>query len=546
MSSAFVTAISPALCRAGGCRDARPVASGGGAAVQPPRRTCRARAGSGARARTATTNTAWASRRTRSANALRRCGWLSTPRCAPWLERNGSGGNHENNNAVAADDAAAAQRLRVAGKRAGVTAVAGRQRHAPAGASEKRLANPAAVVIGTRGSPLALAQAYETKRLLEHYHPKLAEAAAHASSAAGAGSSASSADGRDGERSASEGGGGGCIIPGGVAIEIVHTTGDMVLDRALSELGGKGLFTREIDDAQLRGDIDIAVHSMKDVPTFLPDAIALPCMLAREDTRDVFISRLPGGGGTLADLPAGSVVGSSSLRRQSQILARYPHLRVVNFRGNVQTRLRKLREGVVDATLLAIAGLNRMRMTLSEVNGTVIGMHDMLPSVSQGAIGITARAGDARAHAYLAPLNCARTKLCVDAERAFLANLDGSCRTPIAGQAVLTTAATTSDGDGDDDNGDAAMDVERSAAVEFRGLVSHPDGSELFETTRACTAADALRVCGEAGEELKARVGPDFYVSVQGYVQQQEDEKARAKQVRQPQQQEHRGHRERE
>ncbi|KAK4534012.1 hypothetical protein CDCA_CDCA01G0037 [Cyanidium caldarium] len=342
-------------------------------------------------------------------------------------------------------------------------------RHPP-GSSPKRQSHPARVVIGTRGSPLALAQAHETKRLLHKHHQELRDDAA-------------------------------------VAIEVIHTTGDIVLDRALSELGGKGLFTREIDEAQLRGDVDIAVHSMKDVPTFLAPGLELPCMLPREDTRDVFVSRKAT---ALAQLPPGSVVGSSSLRRQSQILAQYPHLRVVNFRGNVQTRLRKLDEGVVDATMLALAGLKRMQM--QDCATAILDMNEMLPAVSQGAIGITVRADDSVSRAFLQPLTCARTQLCVEAERAFLAQLDGSCRTPIAGQAVIEQ-----------------QPVER---LHFRGLVATPDGQQLYRTERECALEDAIRVCAEAGAELKARVGPEFYALVVDYVQEQEREARARKQSR--------------
>jgi hydroxymethylbilane synthase len=331
----------------------------------------------------------------------------------------------------------------------------------PVDASTRRRENPAIVVIGTRGSPLALAQAHETKRLLEEAHPFL----------------------RDRE--------------GAIHIEIIHTTGDIVLDRALSEIGGKGLFTREIDEAQLRGDIDIAVHSMKDVPTFLPPDIELTSILRREDTRDAFVSFKAK---SLDELPPGSVVGSSSLRRQSQILARYPHLKVINFRGNVQTRLRKLEECVVDATLLALAGLRRLQM--EHVATAVLGMEDMLPAVAQGAIGITTRRGDDRTAALLGPLSCPRTKLCVEAERAFLANLDGSCRTPIAGQAWF--------------------DTDSSERIHFRGLVATPDGRDLFETTRQCTPANVIDECAAAGTELRDRVGPDFYASLVNYVQERD------------------------
>jgi hydroxymethylbilane synthase len=305
----------------------------------------------------------------------------------------------------------------------------------------------AVVVIGTRGSPLALAQAYETQRRLVEAHPALA-------------------------------------AEGAIQISVIHTTGDMVLDKALSEIGGKGLFTKEIDVAQLKGDVDIAVHSMKDVPTWLPDGIILPCMLPREDTRDVFISSKAK---SIEELPEGSVIGSASLRRQSQILAKNPGLKVINFRGNVQTRLRKLSEGVVDATLLALAGLSRMNMT--EHITKVIEIDEMLPAVAQGAIGITCRAGDSKMLEFLAPLNHEQTKTCVDSERAFLSKLDGSCRTPIAGQARIDDAGV----------------------LHFKGLVAKPDGSVVYETTRQGSPDNALAIGIDAGLELRAKMGENFF-----------------------------------
>lgn len=313
-------------------------------------------------------------------------------------------------------------------------------------ASEKAT-DRALVVIGTRGSPLALAQAHETQRRLLEAHEHLR-------------------------------------VDGAIRIEVIHTTGDMVLDKALSEIGGKGLFTKEIDRAQLRGEVDIAVHSMKDVPTWLPDGLILPCMLPREDTRDAFISPKAA---RIEDLPAGSVVGSASLRRQSQILAKNPGIKVVNFRGNVQTRLRKLSEGVVDATLLALAGLRRMDMAQHAT--AVLEQDEMLPAVAQGAIGITCRAGDEDMLKVLAPLNHAPTKTCVDCERAFLARLDGSCRTPIAGQAHI------------DDDG----------VLHFRGLVAKPDGSVVLEAERTSNPADAVAIGEDAGNELRAQMGDDFF-----------------------------------
>ena len=305
------------------------------------------------------------------------------------------------------------------------------------------------VVIGTRGSPLALAQAYETRERLQAAHDDL--------------------KGED-----------------AIKIEVIKTTGDMILDRPLAEIGGKGLFTKEIDDAQLEGRIDIAVHSMKDVPTWLPDGICLPCILPREDVRDVFISNKAK---TLAELPEGSVVGTASLRRQALILAKYPHLKVETFRGNVQSRLRKLEEGVVDATLLANAGLRRLKN--EDAITSVIETDDLLPAVAQGAIGITCRANDETMLNYLAALNCETSKIRIEAERALLRVLDGSCRTPIA----------------------ALANVEGDELV-LEGILAKPDGSEVLTTTMRAPLAEADALGTKAGQELKDRAGPDFLAEV--------------------------------
>ncbi len=299
--------------------------------------------------------------------------------------------------------------------------------------------------IGTRGSPLALAQAEEVKARLIAAFPEMVERA---------------------------------------EITVIKTTGDIVLDRALAEIGGKGLFTKEIDDAMLDGRIDIAVHSMKDVPTWLPEGIVLPCMLEREDTRDVFISEKAN---SIADLPEGSVIGTAALRRQALILNRRPDLNVVTFRGNVQTRLKKLAAGEVDATLLALAGLNRLGK--SAIATSIIEAEEMLPAVAQGAIGITCRTDDEDAHAALAALNHEETVIRVTAERALLKVLDGSCRTPIA----------------------ALADVDSSGAFSMRGLVARPDGSEVLETQRSGSIGEAEALGRDAGEELKRRAGPGFF-----------------------------------
>lgn len=302
--------------------------------------------------------------------------------------------------------------------------------------------------IGTRGSPLAMAQTHEVRDRLLAAHPDLAAA------------------------------------PESIEIVVIQTTGDAVLDRPLSEIGGKGLFTKEIDEAMLDGRIDLAVHSMKDVATVLPDGIVLPCMLPREDVRDAFLCP---SAASIADLKHGAVVGTASLRRGAQIKARRPDIEVVTFRGNVQTRLRKLGEGQVDATLLAMAGLNRLGM--ADKATAPLSVEEMLPAVGQGAVGITCRADDEASHRWLAPLNCADTFDCVTAERTFLKRLDGSCRTPIAGWARL-------DGQG---------------GVVFDGLVVRPDGTGLLETSRSGPRAEAVALCDDAGRELAASCTPDYF-----------------------------------
>nr|AUY61992.1 porphobilinogen deaminase [Cymbidium sinense] len=305
------------------------------------------------------------------------------------------------------------------------------------------------VRIGTRGSPLALAQAFETRDKLMATHSELAE-------------------------------------EGAIEIIIIKTTGDKILDQPLADIGGKGLFTKEIDEALLEGKIDIAVHSMKDVPTYLPDGMILPCNLPREDVRDAFISLTAK---SLGELQPGSVVGSASLRRQSQILYRYPNLKVVNFRGNVQTRLKKLDEGKVQATLLALAGLKRLNMT--ENVTAILSIEEMLPAIAQGAIGIACRSNDDTMVNYIARLNHEETRLAVTCERAFLETLDGSCRTPIAGYAHR------------DEDGKCL----------FRGLVASPDGTRVLETSRKGPYAldDMVAMGKDAGKELISKSGPGFF-----------------------------------
>ena len=275
-------------------------------------------------------------------------------------------------------------------------------------------------------------------------------------------------------------------IHDGLTIEIVviNTTGDQVLDRRLSEVGGKGLFTKEIQEALIDGRIDLAVHSMKDVETWLPDETTLAVVLEREDPRDVFLSPRAK---TFQELPSGSAIGTSSLRRQAQILHLRPDLRVETLRGNVQTRLRKLDEGVVDATLLALAGLKRLGN--EGVAQSYIETDVILPAVAQGVIGIETRREDMRVRDLLAPLNHAPTWDRVTAERAMLAALDGSCHTPIAGLAELT-------GDG---------------SLNLTGLVAMPDGSQLHKMSSDGPASDAEALGTALGEALRARMPADFF-----------------------------------
>lgn len=304
--------------------------------------------------------------------------------------------------------------------------------------------------IGTRGSPLALWQAEEVKRRLHLAHPDLDDSA--------------------------------------VEIVVITTTGDRIRDRALAAAGGKGLFTKEIEESLADGSVDLAVHSMKDMPTVLPDGMEISCLLPREDPRDAFISLVAK---SIDDLPAGAVVGTASLRRQSQLLFRRPDLKVVIFRGNVQTRLAKLEAGEAAATFLANAGLTRLGMT--DRITALIEPEEMLPAVAQGAIGIEIRSNDEATRARLAPLHDAGTEAAVTAERAMLAALDGSCRTPIAGLAI------------DNPNGDGMW---------FRAEIVMPDGSRRHTTERTGAWADAARLGQDAGEELKALAGPEFLAAI--------------------------------
>jgi hydroxymethylbilane synthase len=298
--------------------------------------------------------------------------------------------------------------------------------------------------IGSRGSPLALAQAHEVQR-------RLAAACA--------------------------------IAPTQIAIKVIRTTGDLIQDRPLAEAGGKGLFAKEIEEALLSRAIVMAVHSSKDMPTVLPPGLVLSAFLPREDPRDAFISRKAN---SLAELPTGAVVGTGSLRRQAMLKRLRPDLAVVALRGNVETRLRKLAAGDVDATLLAVAGLKRLGL-VGEATA-LLDIDEFLPAVGQGAIGIETRADDAATGALLSKINDADTATALAAERAFLAVLDGSCRTPIAGHARI------------EDGG-----------VRFRGMILRPDGGEAFEASREGRRDEAAALGADAGRELRRRAGADFF-----------------------------------
>jgi hydroxymethylbilane synthase len=298
--------------------------------------------------------------------------------------------------------------------------------------------------LGTRGSPLALAQARMVRQAL---------AAAH---------------GFDAER---------------IALEVIRTSGDRIQDRPLADAGGKGLFTKEIEEALAAGAIDFAVHSSKDMPTLLPPGLLLSAFMPREDPRDVFISRKAK---SIAELPRGATVGTASLRRQAMVKRMRPDVVIVPLRGNVETRLRKLDEGVADATLLALAGLKRLG--LADAATAILDAEALLPAVGQGAIGIETRADDTRTRGLLAAINHADTAKALGCERAFLAVLDGSCRTPIAGHAVIA-----------------------NGRIRFRGMIVKPDGSEAFEATREGDVRDAEKLGADAGAELKKRAGPDFF-----------------------------------
>ena len=298
--------------------------------------------------------------------------------------------------------------------------------------------------IGTRGSPLALAQAYETRERLS--------------------------------------------IAFGLSLDsfeivVIKTTGDKVLNRPLKEIGGKGLFTKEIEEALLQESIDIAVHSMKDMPVQQPDGLILDTFLPREDVRDAFVSRIHK---SLADIPQGATVGTSSLRRKAQLMSKRPDLKIVEFRGNVQTRLKKLDDGVAECTFLAVAGLNRLKM--EEIITAPISTDEMLPAVAQGAIGIERREKDIKVATMLEAIHNSTTGLLLSAERAFLEALDGSCETPIAGLAEF-----------------------KNENLRFRGEILKTDGSEVYSDEQVVAKEDATLVGIEMAHKLLSQAGNDFF-----------------------------------
>ncbi|NVJ98868.1 MAG: hydroxymethylbilane synthase [Alphaproteobacteria bacterium] len=301
--------------------------------------------------------------------------------------------------------------------------------------------------IGTRGSPLALAQAEDVKARLLAAHDDLYDST--------------------------------------VEIVVIKTTGDRILDRHLMTAGGKGLFTKEIEDALLDGDIDCAVHSSKDMPTTLPYGLKLDVFLEREDPRDVFLSAKAD---SFVNLPEGAALGTASLRRRALALRLRPDLKVVTFRGNVQTRMRKLNEGEADGTFLARAGLNRLGM--AEAATETLPLDQFPPAPAQGAVTVEIREGDMEMNARLAPLHHAETELAVTAERAFLGSLDGSCRTPIAAYAHL-----------------------EGKTLHFRAMLLSIDGAQVFEQTGTCDATidQAAKLGKDIGAQIRKDAGEPFF-----------------------------------
>ena len=298
------------------------------------------------------------------------------------------------------------------------------------------------IKLGTRQSPLAMFQAQLVKDLLEKQHPGLS-----------------------------------------VDLVAIKTTGDIILDKRLCDIGGKALFTKELDNALYDGRCDIAVHSLKDVETILPEGMELSCTLPREDIQDVIISR---DNIKLLDLPQGATIGTTSLRRQAQLLKMRPDFNIIMFRGNVGTRLKKLKQGDADATLLALAGLNRLGM--QHVATEVLDSDVFIPAVGQGAITIQCLSTAMEIKQLVAPLHCEDTHLCVSCERAMLYALDGTCKTPVGGKAVL-------DGLGN---------------IKLTAFASTHDASVFKLLEKTAPIAQAQKLGRDVGSELRAYMGIHF------------------------------------
>jgi hydroxymethylbilane synthase len=306
-----------------------------------------------------------------------------------------------------------------------------------------KLTRASAIRIGTRGSALALAQTKEAcNRLASVYGSEIS-----------------------------------------FETRIIKTSGDKIQDRALAAAGGKGLFTKELEEALLDETIDLAVHSMKDMPAILPAGLEIACLLPREDVRDAFISPIAQ---SLNELPEGAIVGTASVRREAFIRHRRPDLKTVLFRGNVETRLRKLDSGEAHATLLAAAGLNRLGF--ADRITRLIPVDEILPAPAQGAIGIEIRARDSRMRALIAAIHDDATGIAIEAERAFLGELDGSCRTPIA-----------------------ALARTKGEGLTLKGMILTPDGARVYETTREGSFSKAAALGKDAARELLERGGQDVF-----------------------------------
>jgi hydroxymethylbilane synthase len=301
--------------------------------------------------------------------------------------------------------------------------------------------------IGTRGSPLALAQATITRDLLIRS---------------------------------------GLVAEDAIETVIIKTSGDRIQDRSLADIGGKGLFTKEIEEALSDGRIDMAVHSLKDLPAWMPDGLGLAAVLLRADPRDALLSPVAT---SIDALPKGARIGTSSPRRKALLLNRRPDLDIVEFRGNVGTRLAKLEAGEVDGTMLAVAGMARLGITAAHYP---VDPAEMLPAACQGAIGLEIRLEDDWVRSLCDAIGHADSAIAVAAERAFLAELDGSCRTPIA--ALATVAGNE---------------------VRLEGLVARPDGSAIVRVKDRAPTADAARLGAEAGRKVKADLPDDFFAAAE-------------------------------